>query len=220
MTTVTTETTPAETRHFAVRQIALKALRNQKLRALIGALMVSAMVILLRYAGWLQPVELLAYDALVVSHSDIVPNKRLMLIGMTEPDIHRWGYPLSDEFFAELLARLVGWHPRAIGIDIYRDIPTGDKSGSDKLAAVLKAHPEIVWIFKMAEGADHPMIAPPAAVKGTDQAVLADTAPDPGQIARRGLLYADDGKDSYPTLGMAIAQRFLTVDGIQPAAGQ
>ena len=119
-----------------------------------------------------------------------------------------------------MLTRLVSWHPRAIGIDIYRDIPTGDKSGSDKLAAVLKAHPEIVWIFKMAEGPDHPMIAPPAAVKGTDQAVLADTAPDPGQIARRGLLYADDGKDSYPTLGMAIAQRFLTVDGIQPAAGQ
>ena len=186
---------------------------------MVGALMISGMVIGARHVGLLQPIELLAYDKLVVSHSQVVANQRFLLIGMTEPDIHRWGYPLSDDFFADLLTRVVSWHPRAVGVDIYRDIPTGPQSGSDKLAALLKAHPEIVWIFKMAEGKDHPMIPPPAAVKGTDQAVLADTAPDPGQIARRGLLYADDGKDSFPTLGMAIAQRFLAVDGIQPAAG-
>ena len=179
--------------------------------------MISGLVISVRYAGWLQPLELLAYDKLVVSHSQLVPSKRFLLIGMTEPDIQRWHYPLSDGLFADLLSRVASWHPRVIGIDIYRDIPEGP--GTEALHAVLKAHPEIVWIFKMAEGKDHPQIPPPKPLVGTDQVALADLDPDSGQIARRGLLYADDGKDSYPGLGMAMALRYLAAEGIQPAAG-
>jgi adenylate cyclase len=162
--------------------------------------------------------ELAIYDALRTSWVRTAPADDVFLVGMTEADIRRWQYPLSDDFLADLLERLVSWHPRAIGVDIYRDIPVMPSSG--RLAEVLKAHPEIVWVFKLAEGHDnsHPEIAPPAVLKGTDRAVLADIPTDSGDVARRGLLYADDGVDTYTGFGMSLALKYLAAENIQPEA--
>lgn len=199
------------------RRIA-KIRRNSVLRALVSAQLIAALVVLVRGYGWLQPVELAAYDFLRVGWVHAAPADDVVLVGMTEPDIQRWHYPLSDDFLADLLERLASWHPRAIGVDIYRDMPVPPSTG--KLAAVLRAHSEIFWVFKLAEGKDgsHPGIAPPQPLAGTDNAVLADIATDSGDVARRGLLYADDGVQNYAGLGMALALRYLADDHIHPAA--
>jgi len=52
---------------------------------------------------------------------------------------------------ADLLERIASWQPRVIGVDIYRDRPK--PPGTERLAALLARHKEIVWTFKLQEGA-------------------------------------------------------------------
>jgi adenylate cyclase len=201
------------------RRRVARLLRNPIFCGLISAQLVAALVIGVRQSGWFQPLELMIYDALRVAWSTPAPNDRILLIGMTEADIERWSYPLSDDFLAGLLERIASAHPRVVGVDIYRDRAVQPSTG--RLQAVLTAHPEIVWVFKLAEGRGdaHPNIPAPPPLTGTDRAVLADIAPDPGDVVRRGLLYADDGTQSYTSLGLLLALGYLAQDHIQPTAG-
>jgi adenylate cyclase len=218
MTTVAGQPSQPENRWFAVRGGIARFLRSATLRALIGAQLVALGVVAVRSYGWLQPVELLVYDALRTAWARQTPRNRVVLVGMTEADIHRWRYPLNDGVLADLLERLASWHPRAIGVDIYRDIPV--PPGSERLAAVLKSHPEIVWGFKLAAGVDQG-IPPPAPLVNSNRIALTDVAVDSGAVARRGLVFADDGVKNYPGLGMALALGYLAGDGIrlEPGAG-
>jgi adenylate cyclase len=178
-------------------------------RALFGAQLVAAAVILLHAFGWLQTAELAVYDALIVAWAGPAPSPRVVLVGVTERDVGRWGDPLRDGQLAALLERVAAWKPRVIGVDIYRDMPQAP--GTDDLDRVLTGHPEILWVFKLGEGSTA-TTPPPAALVGTDRAVLADTLTDADDVVRRGLLYAGD--DTGEAMGVALA--YLARDGIRP----
>jgi adenylate cyclase len=200
-------------RSGGARSRVLRLLRRDPIRALIGANLVAAVVILARSWGLLQPLELLVYDALRVAWAEHQPSPRILLIGGTEADIEHWDWPMRDGDLAALLERIAAWQPRVIGVDLYRDHP--EPPGTDRLNAVLAHHKEIVWAFKL-KGPTQPGVAPPAALRGSDRAVLADVVPDQGNIVRRGLLYADDGTDNYTGMGMALALGYLAADHIAP----
>ena len=221
MTTLAGEPSQPQSRWLAVRGGIARILRNATLRALVGVQLVAVGVIVVRSYGWLQPLELLVYDMMRAAWAKQMPRDRIVLVGMTESDIHRWRYPLNDGVLADLLDRLASWHPRVIGVDIYRDIPV--PPGSKRLAAVLKSHPEIVWGFKLASGDDdaHQGIPPPGPLVNSNRIALTDVAVDSGTVARRGLIFADDGVKNYPGLGMALAQGYLAGDRIrlEPGAG-
>ena len=185
--------------------------RSGPLRAFLGANLIAVVVILIRAQGWLQPVELVIYDALRVAWAGNQPSSRILLVGASEPDIGHYSWPLRDGDLADLLERIASWKPRMIGVDIYRDFPR--PPGSDRLDATLARHPEIVWAWKLRD-ADRPQIPPPQQLTGTDRAVLADTISDPGRVVRRGLLFADDGTDQFTAMGMALAQGYLAPEGI------
>src|SRR5262249_42753817 len=128
---------------------AARMLRSGAARALAGAVFIAAGIILIRSWGLLQPIELLLYDALRSAWAGHAPSTRVLLVGGTEADIAHWNWPLRDGDLADLLERIAGWQPRAIGVDIYRDRP--EPPGSEKLAAVLARHREIIWAFKLKE---------------------------------------------------------------------
>jgi adenylate cyclase len=190
--------------------------RSAALKALLGASIVAAVIILGRGWGLLQPFELWIYDALRVAWAGHSPSKRILLVGATEADVERWDWPLKDGDLATLLERLAGWQPRVIAVDLYRDHP--EPPGTERLAAVLREHKNIVWAFKLKDAAQ-PGIAPPAALRGTGRTALADVVADPGGVVRRGLLFADDGVENYPTIGMAVASGYLARDHIGLAPG-
>ncbi len=193
-----------------------RLLRRPALKALAGAGVVAAIVILARGWGLLQPFELWIYDALRVAWAGDSRGDRILLVGATEADVERWDWPLRDGDLATLLQRIAGWQPRVVAVDLYRDHP--EPPGTDRLAAVLAQHKNIVWAFKLKDRTQ-PAIAPPAALRGTDRIALSDVIPDAGDVVRRGLLFADDGVDNYPTLGMALALGYLARDRIGLAPG-
>jgi adenylate cyclase len=200
-----------------VRDRAARVLRSGAFKALVSANLAVAAIILIRNSGGLQPFELLVYDALRVAWAGTAPSGTILLVGATEADVENFDWPMKDGDLADLLERIAAWQPRVIGVDIYRDRPK--PPGTERLATVLARHPEIVWTFKLQEGAK-PAIPPPVALRGTDRAVLADVVTDPSNVVRRGLLYADDGVDNYTSMGMALALGYLAVDGIRPAPAE
>ncbi len=94
------------------------------------------------YAGVLQALELLAYDQGLRWQTLAPPDEWIVLIGQTEDDIQRWGYPVPDGVMAEALERLAQGQPHVIGVDIFRDHPV--PPGSEQLDRLLHRHPEIV----------------------------------------------------------------------------
>jgi adenylate cyclase len=226
LTSLAGQPKPPLARKLALRAGAARLLRMSATKAVLAALAVAAVVIVLRGYGWLQPAELLAYDTLRVTWSGLAGNERFLLVGATESDItavgangnRRWGWPLHDDTLAQVLERLESWQPLAIAVDIYRDIP--EPPGTERLEAVLRAHPNIYWVFKLRDG-PHPSIPPPSVLRNTDRAVLADTLTDPDTVVRRGLLFADDGVNQYESVAGALALAYLGPRHIalEPAGG-
>jgi CHASE2 domain-containing sensor protein len=185
-------------------------------KALTGTCITIVIVILVRFAGGLQPLELAVYDKLLVAWAGDTQSSRIALVGANEEDIKHLGHwPLSDGDFADLLERLASFEPRVIGVDLYRDIPKAP--GTEQLTKVLKSHPEILWCFKL-KGEGTPSVAAPEPLQSTERerAVFADVTIDRDSVVRRGLLYAEEGVETYTGLGLALALRYLEREGIRP----
>ena len=111
--------------------------------AAIVAVAVFAAVLALREAGVLQPSELLVYDQWTRSASEAPqPDSRIVLVQITEQDIRELGHwPLSDRILADTLRVLVAADARAIGLDIYRDLPVppGERHAEPRAARASRA---------------------------------------------------------------------------------
>jgi CHASE2 domain-containing sensor protein len=116
-------------------------LHSPVLKALVGANIIVAAIIVARSDGWLQPFELLIYDALRVAWAGHDSSNRLFLVGGTEDDVADFDWPLRDGELADLLERLASWNPRSIGVDIYRD--KLKPPGTERLAEVLARHKKL-----------------------------------------------------------------------------
>jgi adenylate cyclase len=168
-------------------------------------------VIGLRAIRLLEALELAVYDALVRTRSAVTApsrDSRILVVTITERDIQEQGaWPLSDGVLARTLEVLAGLGPRAIGLDIYRDVPVAP--GSAELDRLLRREPRIVGVTKFAEGSSAG-VGPPGALKGTPQVGFNDIVVDSGGIVRRALLFLDDGETvmySFPLrLGLLYLQ--------------
>jgi adenylate cyclase len=206
----------APTRPAPARDRLARLLHSDILKAVIAAHLVVVAIILARGQGWLQPFELTIYDHLLVAWAGNEPSASIVLIGGTEEDVGRWHWPMKDADLATLLERIAGWRPRVIGVDLYRDYP--EPPGTERLAAVVAQHEEVVWAFKLADDGNA-RVPPPEGLLGTDRSAFTDVPVDAGNVVRRALLYADDGAGNVPSMGMAIALRYLAGDIIKLAPG-
>ena len=66
---------------------------------------------------------------------------------------------MPDGVLAQAMLRLLQHEPRAIGLDIYRDVPV--PPGSDELNEILTRDPRIIVVTKFGEGASAG-VRPPA----------------------------------------------------------
>ena len=106
---------------------------------LVVGLVISILVFVgllgLRLAGSFETSELAVYDWYLRRRPDVPADARIVLITVTENDIRQQGtWPLPDATIARALDMLAASQPRAIGLDIYRDIPV--PPGHDALETV------------------------------------------------------------------------------------
>ena len=179
--------------------------------------------------GWrqvgtsLEALEIYTRDRMVRLNADGPPDPRLLVVGVTEADIQRYRQPLPDSVVAEALGRIAEAQPRAVGLDIIRDLPQGE--GLEDLLQVLQQHPQIVVVCKVGTKAEPGYPPPPGLPK--KQWGFSNLPPDPGGVVRRGLLGmmppalpdAAENPCQNPTepmfsLGFQLARQYLAEAGI------
>ncbi|MGK7893368.1 MAG: CHASE2 domain-containing protein [Xenococcus sp. (in: cyanobacteria)] len=137
--------------------------------------------------------------------------ERIVIVTIDEPDIkyvQQW--PMSDQVMAQLIRNLKTQNPRAIAIDIYRDLPV--EPGHQELIQEFKTTPDLIGIQKVAGNP----IAPPPILNELDQVAANDLLLDTDGKARRGLvlLSKPDG-GLIQGLGVKMAMIYLEKQGIQ-----
>ncbi len=174
------------------------------------------LVIMARNAGILEHLELTAYDwCLRANLQESSADSRIVLLKITENDIRQWGrWPLTDDRAAHILETLGSYHPRAIGFDIYRDIPV--PPGTKDLYAVLTGNQRIITVMKFGEDG----VLPPPILAQSAQVGFNDMVVDPGGIVRRGLLFLDNGKTVSTSFDLLLALLYLKEEGIIPKADE
>jgi adenylate cyclase len=177
---------------------------------LISAPSVAALVIGVHTAGLFQLLEWMALDSFFRWRPLEAPDPRIVVVTIDEADITYAGqWPIPDAVLAQLLENLNSYRPRAIGMDLYRDLPV--PPGHDRLVEVLEAMPNLIGVEKVAGD----RVGPPAILAEQGQVGLADLVLDADGKVRRGLLSVkpDDGETK---LGLAtrLSLMYLEAEGI------
>jgi adenylate cyclase len=190
-----------------------KLLRVPLATGLLVSSLVSLAVLGLRGCGNLESLELAAYDWFIrLRPSDPAADPRIVLVTITEQDIQTLGsWPLPDDVLAQVLESVARFGPRAIGVDIYRDLPV--PPGSERLDSFLRKNGRIIWVSKFGQGKTGG-IPPPKALRGTESVGFNDIVVDPGGVVRRGLLFIDDGITTATAFALRLALLYLQPEGI------
>jgi adenylate cyclase len=184
------------------------------LAALAIGLGAGAAISAMGIAGWLEWADLRLYDAGVTARSRGVAASPITLVRIREEEIRAYGHPLPDAILARALREIARVAPRAIGIDLYRDVAVGGGAGRAELAAIADRVPGLVFVEKLPEPGV-PGVAPPEFVRAPDAIGFNDVVTDRDGVQRRGLLMLWDA-EGRPSVGLALqlALHHLHGDGI------
>ena len=170
---------------------------------------------LLRLTGILQLWEWSTYDFYIRNRPLPTQDRRIAIIGIDEADVHKIGQPiLPDAIYAQVLEKLKPMEPRAIGLDIYRDLPV--QPGHQELVRIFENTPNLVGIQKVVGDEKQEGVAAPPALKERGQVGANDMLVDADGRIRRGLFYLDN-QDGERIHGFALhlALHYLKKENIQ-----
>ena len=186
---------------------------------ILAASGVAGFVLVLRLLGWLQTWELSMFDLFISLRPPTPRDDRILIVGINESDLRKLGkWPVSDAVLAQALTNLKKSHPRAIGLDIFRDLPV--EPGHAALQTVFQNTPNLIGVEKKVSDLYSAAVAPPPILQKLGQVGLADAVLDPDGRQRRGLLYLTDADSSFhESLGLKLALIYLSASDILPEAG-
>lgn len=183
---------------------------------LITAPSVAGLLILLRLAGLLQPLELWALDQAVCLRPLEPRDPRIVIVGINDSDlakVREWH--VSDGIVAELLEKLKAQQPRVIGLDLLRDLPL--EPGHQELLKVFKSTPNLVGVKKSVGDRNYPAFAPNPILSQQDQVSSVDVVTDVDSKLRRGMLFVTpEDSEAIDSFGLRLALMYLEAEGITP----
>lgn len=111
---------------------------------LIVSLIFSVLIMIGRSQGFIEPIELWAFDSLMQLRPHEKPDSRILIVEVTGDDIRQLNgeYPLQDQTLLRILKKLNEYQPQVIGLDIYRDQPVG--KGRQELIQYLQQNKHII----------------------------------------------------------------------------
>jgi CHASE2 domain-containing sensor protein len=185
----------------------------------IAALAVTGCLAGMRQIGWLQAPELAAYDHLVRQGSIVRQgtnqsvDPRLLIVTIDENDLQtlQRGTP-ADRDVAQVMQTLQKYRPRAIGLDLHRDLP--QEPGHAALMQQLQS-PNVITIMKL--GNDHnPFDIPPPSGVPPERLGFNDFPIDPDGVVRRNLLYASLANQQFTAFSLRLATKYLKSNQLVP----
>jgi diguanylate cyclase (GGDEF)-like protein/PAS domain S-box-containing protein len=177
---------------------------------------VTGCVIAGRLMGLLQPLEWHAYDQLFRLRPLEPRDERVVVVGIDEADLSQIGkWPIPDATLATLIRRLNTHRPRAIGLDLYRDLPVAP--GYEDLLSVYQTTSNLIGIEQIKDSAN-PGVPPPTRLAQRGQIGFNNTLLDADGQVRRGLLYWTVDQKVHESFPLKLAQLYLTQDGITQQA--
>ncbi|MEM1426925.1 MAG: CHASE2 domain-containing protein, partial [Cyanobacteria bacterium P01_H01_bin.130] len=190
-----------------------------------GILVVSpiatALVLGTHHAGLLQGWEWGAYDWLMQQRPAEEPDKRIAIVSVDDRTLEQIGQTIvPDGVYAELLEKLAAMEPRAIGLDIYRDVNT--PPGSDELTAMCERLDNVVGIAKVIGQTERERVSSPPVLEEKGQVGMNDLLEDGDRKVRRGFIYSNrDGDETggqIYSFASYLAFLYLFEEGINPEA--
>jgi PAS domain S-box-containing protein len=177
---------------------------------LITAPTVAGLVIIGTSAGLLQYVEWTAHDQFVRLRPREHPDSRIVVVTIGESDLAKIGQgQVPDQVLAELIQKLKAHQPRAIGLDLYRDLPV--EPGHQKLVRVFESTPNLIGVEKIAGD----VVAPPPTLDRLGQVAGADLMLDADGKVRRGFLTLENSQGKIQeSLATKLALMYLQHEGI------
>ncbi len=125
-------------------------------------------------------------------------DKSILLIGIDEGDIRRFGWPIDDRLLCEAVDRLLQNGALAIGLDIYRDKGVGPNQ--ECLRQRFRDDPRLVSIFNVAE-AIGPVPGTPPGRRGYNDLVV-----DPDGVVRRDLVHVSGQDEATVSLPLRVLE--------------
>lgn len=175
-------------------------------------LFVSVCIVAVRNGGVFQPLELAHYDLALARAAEDSLAQDVVVVAIGDGDLAEWGWPVPDGFLARVVEAVGAAGAATIGIDLYRDRPSGP--GAEQLEAAL-SDPRVISISKLDTGGEL-MIAPHPATRAENRYGFSDVPLDLDGVARRALLLASDGTTLQLSFPMKLAMTALGQDGIVP----
>ncbi|NES24958.1 MAG: CHASE2 domain-containing protein, partial [Symploca sp. SIO3E6] len=198
-----------------VQKTARRKSKNLRLgKKWIGSIagLVASSVILLRFTGILQGMELTTLDRFFQARPPAAIDPSITIITIDDSDIEAIGtYPLSDQILVQALQALQSYQPRLIGLDLYRDLPV--EPGYQELLTLFQNSPNLIGVEKVVK----PQVAPPPILAQKSQVGFADQILDGDSKIRRALLTVNLPEDERKlSLGLRLTVKYLEAEGVTP----
>lgn len=177
---------------------------------LITASSVAGLVIAASLTGLFQLIEWATLDQFFRLRPQEPADPRIVIVTINESDIRRLGqWPVPDAVLAKLIEKLKTQQPRAIGLDLYRDLPV--EPGHQELVRVFKSTPNLIGVEKVVGDA----VRPPPTLSQLSQVAIADFVLDADGKVRRGLISVKpQNSQTRLSLGVRLSLMYLETEGI------
>ena len=158
-------------------------------------------------APFIESLDLLIFDIVTsLSIRKSTPNKHISIIGISETDLKKYKWPIDDKYLCEAIKKIQQFEPKAIGIDIYRDIGIGDKKQC--LIDLINNTRNLVSIYSIVENIE----AIPQSPK--EQIAYNDIILDKDRVVRRDLLHVSSKSEREVSLPMRLTEIYLQNNNI------
>ncbi|MEH2407379.1 CHASE2 domain-containing protein [Nostoc sp.] len=198
--------------------------RRKFQRTLLSSLAITALVCGVRLLGFVENLEIQAFDLMMRSRSAEELDPRLLVITIDDDDLATQrqngesliGASISEKSLNKLLAKLNQYQPRAIGLDIYRDF----KATQPDLITRFQQTQNLVGICKGSDStANIKGIKPPPEIP-TTKLGFSDFIHDRDGVIRRHLLFMNQEATSLCpapfAFSLQLASLYLRPSGIKP----
>ncbi|MCU0549229.1 MAG: CHASE2 domain-containing protein [Leptolyngbya sp. Prado105] len=197
---------------FSNRKRLLQRLWNSETKIILTGLSAATGVIALSFTGVLQVPEWAVLDLFFRVRPAASTDPRIVVITIDDEDISQIGtWSIPDIKLAQLLKKIRAQKPRAIGLDLYRDLPV--EPGNAELQKVFRTTPNLIGVEKRFGSRRVP---PPKTLAKQDQVAIVDRVEDADGRVRRDLIStrSREGK-TYLSLGARLSLIYLEAQGIK-----